>query len=316
MFFGLRKYQMDALQFAYRQRRVAMWLPMGLGKTLTTLATIDADPSMLPALLVGPKRVVEHVWSAELAKWGFQQSIAIVSGSPAKKRKAIAAGADITCISADSLKYAIGGPWRTIILDEATLFKNPKSARWKAAKQLAEADNIITLTGSPTSGAGLADLWGQIDLLFPGGTNPLGTYWQFLQRHFSFDHFNRPHPRRGAEERVAEIIRPWVFQRTLDEIAMPGITTVDVACPMTAAQQTAMSESELSESGAFVEQRQIASGFRYDQHWWARSILNGLLKPKWPPCMRSAWRLAKTRFWCYATSAQRSIDCGMNSTRK
>ena len=155
MFFGLRKYQMDAMQFAYRQRRVAMWLPMGLGKTLTTLATIDADPSMLPALIVGPKRVVEHVWSAELAKWGFRQSIAIASGTPAKKRKAIAAGADITCISADSLKYAIGGPWRTIILDEATLFKNPKSARWKAAKQLAEADNIITLTGSPTSGAGL-----------------------------------------------------------------------------------------------------------------------------------------------------------------
>lgn len=267
MFFGLRKYQLDAMQFAYRQRRVAMWLPMGLGKTLTTLATVDADPSMLPALIVGPKRVVEHVWAAELAKWGFRQSIAIASGTPAKKRKAIAAGADITCISANSLKYAIGGPWRTIVLDEATMFKNPKSARWKAAKQLAEAANIITLTGSPTSGAGLADLWGQIDLLFPGGTNPLGTYWQFLQRHFTFDHFNRPHPRRGAEERVAEIIRPWVFQRTLDEIVMPGIITVDVDCPMTAAQQIAMEESELSEAGAFVEQRQIASGFRYDQHW-------------------------------------------------
>ena len=229
---------------------------------------------MLPALVVGPKRVVRHVWSAEVEKWGFDLSVAIADGTPKRKQKAVESGADITCIPADSLKYAVGGPWRTMIADEVTLFKNQKSARWKLAKKIARAaERYVGMTGSPTAGAGLIDLWAQIDLL--SDDNPLGDWWQFTQRHFYFDHFNRPHARKGAEDAVGDILKPWIFRRTLAEIEMPGLVTNDIVVGMNTIQRKAMQEAELEENGTFARHRTIAAGFAYEQHW------SGTKETKW-----------------------------------
>jgi SNF2 family DNA or RNA helicase len=269
MFFGLRLYQQQAVQFIHETPKGCLWLPMRLGKSLITLAAIhDRKDDFLPALIVGPKRVVRHVWKEEIEKWGFDFSVSIVDGTPAQKRRAAAKELQITCVSADSLKYVEDHYYKTVVFDESTMFKSPKAARRKIAKRIAmSCERVIELTGSPTSGAGLIDVWGQFDLCFGKADCPLGTYWQFGRRFFSFDHFNRPHPKKGSEERVAGVMRDWVFRRDLSEITMPGLHTNDLVVDMTSKQIEALSEAELEENGTFVAHRTISSGFRYEHHW-------------------------------------------------
>lgn len=169
--YPLHAYQLDAVAHLWEHPRACLFLEPGLGKTAITLSSLT--PEHLPALVVAPKRPTEHTWPEEARKWAPWLSVAVAAGTPAQRRRAFQQGADVTLISRDNLADAVGGPWRTVVLDELTSFKSRGTGRWKNARKLVkDVPYRWGLTGTPTPN-GLGDLWPQLYLIDAG--ERLGT---------------------------------------------------------------------------------------------------------------------------------------------
>lgn len=169
--FKLRDYQLEAVDFLHSSEGgKALFLDMGLGKTATCLTALTADH--LPALVIAPKRVAEHVWKTERDLWAPHLSITVVAGDRAKREKALEVDADLTIISRDNqrdaVRKAMTGYFKTVIIDELSGYKNRSTKRWRDACSLVmKSKNVWGLTGTPTPKS-LIDLWAQIYLLDRG----------------------------------------------------------------------------------------------------------------------------------------------------
>jgi SNF2 family DNA or RNA helicase len=176
----LHSYQQRAVDFLRRTPRAGLFLDMGYGKTATTLSALT--PDHLPALVVAPKRVAEHVWPVEQQLWRPDLTLALAAGPARQRAEAIARGADITVIGRDNLAD-VKGRYRTLILDELSGFKTRTTLRWKAGRVLAgRAEYCWGLTGTPAPN-GLMDLWAQVFLL-DGGERLGDTLGGFRSRFF------------------------------------------------------------------------------------------------------------------------------------
>lgn len=227
-----------------------MFLDLGLGKTATTLSALL--PEHLPALVVAPKRVAEHVWPAERATWRPDLSLSLAAGEPAQRRKALNAGADITVISRDNLKAA-APVYRTVILDELSSFKSRASQRWKIARRLtAKADNVWGLTGTPSPN-GYLDLWAQVFLLDRG--RRLGTTLGGYRERYFRSYGQLPsgiqidwRPRPEAESRIRELLQDMcLYMSSDDELDLAPVTynTITVSLPLAARAQYKMLKEDL-----------------------------------------------------------------------
>ena len=167
-------YQTLASQFLQGRDQAGLMLDMGLGKTAVVLDALDE--SRLPCLVVAPKRVAEETWPEEHARWRPDLSYAGAVGEPDARMAAVKSGADVVVIGRENIGKAFGDrkhPFKTVVIDELSGFKNKGSERWKSARRIVKkADRVWGLTGTPAPN-GYLDLWGQIYLL-DGGVR-LGT---------------------------------------------------------------------------------------------------------------------------------------------
>ena len=115
--------------------------------------------------------------------------------------------------------------WRTVILDEAQMIKNPDSRVAAAAYRLS-ADFRVTLTGTPVENR-LDELWSQIHFLNPG---LLGGRKDFRERYAT--------PIADGDEeavqRLRERIRPFVLRRLKRVVApeLPPRTEIVLRCEL------------------------------------------------------------------------------------
>ena len=176
-------YQKKATERILQQKRVGLFLDMGLGKTVITLTAIKElieDFAIWKALVIAPKRVAEDTWSREHEKWDHLSGLRIskVLGTPAQRMKALKAEADIYVIGRDNVKWLVelmgkSWPFDRVVIDELSSFKNPSAQRFKALRKVIPAsDRVVGLTGTPSPN-GLMDLWAEIYLLDRG--ERLGT---------------------------------------------------------------------------------------------------------------------------------------------
>lgn len=176
-------YQKKATERILQQKRVGLFLDMGLGKTVITLTAIKElieDFAIWKVLVIAPKRVAEDTWSREHEKWDHLSGLRIskVLGTPAQRMKALKAEADIYVIGRDNVKWLVelmgnSWPFDMVVIDEISSFKNPSSQRFKALRKVIPAsDRVVGLTGTPSPN-GLMDLWAEIYLLDRG--ERLGT---------------------------------------------------------------------------------------------------------------------------------------------
>lgn len=242
MTYVLHDYQRVGVDHLHRNPRAGLFLDMGLGKTATALTALTADH--LPALVVAPKRVAEETWPVEAAIWRPDLRIAVAAGTPARRRAALAAGADVTVIGRDNLADAVGGPWRTFVLDELSGFKSWATARFKAGKRISEAAEYVWgLTGTPSPN-GLLDLWAQIYIIDNGAR--LGRYITHYRQRYFYAANRLPSGvvtewalRPGAEEAIHRQIDDICLSMGTDgRIALPPTTfnRIDVPLPAAAAR--------------------------------------------------------------------------------
>lgn len=192
--YSYQKYCIDQI---IEKPAVALWLEMGLGKTIITLLAVNELRynrfQTGKILVIAPKKVAEATWQDEAAKWDNTKHLrfASVMGSQNKRVRALCEPADIYVINRDNVKWLVeyyrnDWPFDTVVIDEASSFKSSKAQRFKALKSIRpHIKRIIELTGTPAP-HNLLDLWSQVYLLDQG--ERLGkTIGGFRDRYFSPD---------------------------------------------------------------------------------------------------------------------------------
>jgi len=181
---NLHSYQHRAIEFIKRHPQCALWVDMGLGKTVSTL-TAFADMyrgfECKRMLVVAPLRVARKVWSDEVREWSHLHGLEVarIVGTPQQRVAALRMPADIHTINREQMEWLAAQfvqgkkqirkwPWDVTVFDESQSFKSSDSVRFRAARLLRKLmQRVVNLTGTPTPN-GLHDLWAQFYLLDRG----------------------------------------------------------------------------------------------------------------------------------------------------
>lgn len=250
MKFMPHEYQKYAIEYIKSHPVTALFLDMGLGKTVTTLTAIRDlmydTFEVQRVLVVAPLRVARDTWPDEIKKWDHLKCLAcsVVVGSMPERRRALQQDADIYIVNRENLVWLYENSrldFDMVVLDELSSFKNHQSKRFRAMKALRpRVKRIVGLTGTP-SGNGLMDLWAELRILDMG--KRLGRYIsQYRNLYFQPDKRNgmvvysyKPLP--GAEEAIYhQIADITVSMKATDYLKMPELVSV--------AKEVSLSEKE------------------------------------------------------------------------
>ena len=234
---NLHDYQNNSINFFKKQKRCALFLDMGLGKTVTTLTAVtDLIDSFAvdKVLIIAPLRVANSVWKQECENWQHLQAlqVSICTGSERNRLAALQTSADVYTINRENIKWLVDfygkkWPFDCVIIDESSSFKNASSQRFKALKKVAPLTNyMLLLTGTPSPN-GLLDLWPQLHLIDFG--ERLGrTMTTYKQRFFESDYMGYNFtPRQGSQAKIEKLISDKCLSMTADDyLELP--TRIDI----------------------------------------------------------------------------------------
>jgi SNF2 family DNA or RNA helicase len=186
----LHPYQNKAINFILEKKKCALFLEMGMGKTVISLTVISKlldQFSISKILIIGPLRVVNNVWHEEISKWSHLNhlSYSIVTGNEKERLKALEKKSDIYLINRENIYWLYSIKkinWDLIVIDESSSFKSSSSKRFKSLKKF-NYEYMIELTGTPSPN-GYLDLWSQIFLLDKG--ERLGSTFNVYKELFFF----------------------------------------------------------------------------------------------------------------------------------
>lgn len=208
----LHGYQDRAARFIQDVPYCALWVDMGLGKTISTLtALVDMLRGFTigKTLIVAPLRVAKKTWPDEIALWEHTRDLRHIGlfGTPHARKRQAFSGEDIHIINRELIPWLVdfwkdNWPYDTVIIDESSSFKSPKAQRFKSLKRVRKhIDRLVELTGTPAPN-GYLDLWSQIYLLDQG--ERLGrTMTAYKQKYFEADYTGYNWTlREGAKEKI------------------------------------------------------------------------------------------------------------------
>ena len=212
----MHDYQHRAVNFILDKKKVALFLSMGCGKTVSSLtALVDLLDSMAvnKILIIAPLRVANTVWHTEAENWQHTKGlkINICTGSEKNRRAQLHKSADVYVINRENVEWIVElygkkWPFDCVIIDESSSFKSPSSRRFKALKKTVSlTEYCVLLTGTPSPN-GLLDLWSQFYLLDHGAR--LGrTMTAYKQRFFKSDFMGYKYElRKGASDEIYSLI--------------------------------------------------------------------------------------------------------------
>jgi len=309
----LHDYQKIAVESVLFNGNKALFLEMGLGKTLATLEIIYQLKHKL-VLIIAPKIIADSVWGPEIEKWEYPFDYYRLAGSPAKRCRMLNhAETGIFTMTPELVPWLCLNDYYKIfdmvVIDEITKFKNTKSKRWRAlSKQVKQHPNImrIGLTGTPSPN-GLHELWGQLFILDNGKT--LGKFKGKYLNAFFRD--TSPEPRkfhqwrllRGSEERILRRMRECgIISMKANQVLQQEdiINLPNLIIDMPAAARKIYKELEVDlmatmpdgtlvlpeyETTISIKMRQLSSGFMIDDdgvthiiHWEKAKALKEYLE--------------------------------------
>ena len=222
MIFTPHNYQRYCIQRMLQEPALALFLGMGLGKTVTTLTVLNDLKynrfQMQKCLVIAPKKVAEDTWSREQAKWEHLRLLRVVPvlGSLQKRIRALASPGDVYVINRENVTWLVDyyrndWPFDTVVIDESSSFKSHQAKRFKSLRSIrGHIRRLYELTGTPASN-GYMDLWAQIFLL-DGGKRLGRTITEYRNQYFIPGKRNATtvfsyEPREGVEEQIQERIR-------------------------------------------------------------------------------------------------------------
>lgn len=176
----LHGYQRHAVDFITETPNCALWMDMGLGKTVSTLTAISdliSENAIKRVLIIGPLRVALSTWPNEVKLWKHLKGLEInqLAGVSAKVREARAKCLDfeVHIINREMIPWLVEfwgqkWPYDMVVIDESSAFKSTQAKRWRALRSvLPKIKRMVELTATPASNS-LIDVWPQIYLMDRG----------------------------------------------------------------------------------------------------------------------------------------------------
>lgn len=240
MKYSPHNYQAHTTQFIIDHPESAIFLGMGMGKTISTLTAInDLIRNRFETrrvLVIAPIRVARDTWPAEIHKWDHLAGLTVstIIGTAKQRQDAVNRRADIYTIGRENIAWLVKyhgsrWPYDMVIIDELSSFKNPQAKRFKALKKVRpKIHRIVGLTGTPAPNS-LLDIWAPFRLIDNG--ERLGRYiTHYRDQYFTPGRRNgtvvynwnlRPGADQAIYDNIADIT---VSMRTTDYLQLPEAT--------------------------------------------------------------------------------------------
>ena len=287
-------YQRYATNFILEHPISAVFLDMGLGKSVITLSAIydlclDSF-SVSKVLVIAPLRVARDTWPAEIQKWdhlnGLSYSVAV--GTEVERKAALQQRVFLYIINRENVQWLVeesglSFDYDMVVIDELSSFKSYQAKRFKSLlKVRPTVKRMVGLTGTPSSN-GLMDLWAEFRILDLG--KRLGRFIShYRNNYFQPDNRNgqvvfsyKPLP--GAEDAIYQQIADiTISMKAVDHLAMPACVINEVKVSLSEkerkAYDTMKAEMVLSLGGKEIDAgnaaalsnklSQMANGAVYD----------------------------------------------------
>ena len=238
------EYQSYATEFILSHPISAVFLEMGLGKSVITLSAIFdlcLDSFLVcKVLVIAPLRVARDTWPAEINKWdhlkGLSYSVAV--GTEKERIDALKKQSTLYIINRENVDWLVhksGIPFHfdMVVIDELSSFKSYGAKRFKSLlKVRPSVKRIVGLTGTPSSN-GLMDLWAEFRILDLGQrlgryiSHYRNTYFKPDKRNAQIVFSYKPLP--GAEEEIYKQISDiTISMKSTDYLKMPEYVSNEV----------------------------------------------------------------------------------------
>lgn len=215
-------YQRYCITRIIQDECLALFLDMGLGKTVITLTAVcDLIFNRFlvgRCLVIAPKKVAEDTWTREQGKWDHLGLLKVqpVLGPKGRRIKALNSPGNIFVVNRENVPWLVDyyrndWPFDMVVIDESSSFKSHQAKRFKSLKNVRRhIRRLVELTGTPSPN-GLTDLWAQVYLL-DGGQRLGRTLTEYRNNYFIPAARNATtvfsyEPRPGAEEEIQGLIR-------------------------------------------------------------------------------------------------------------
>lgn len=257
-----REYQPLVTDHILTTPRNAIWVPMGGGKTVSTLTAIDGliiAGEDAPTLILAPLRVARSVWSEEAASWQHLRNISVmpIIGNEKERLTALRCDASVFTINYENIPWLVeyygdAWPFKHVVSDESTKLKSYRGSlqrsstgkefvrggggmRTRALGRVAHSKitRFTELTGTPAPN-GLKDLWGQMWFI-DAGLRLGRTYEGFKERWFkqSYDGFGiepLPHAQEEIQDKLRDVCLT-IDMKDYFDVAEPIVVPVRVQLP-------------------------------------------------------------------------------------
>ena len=285
----LHDYQNKALDFVMMTKRAALFLEMGLGKTVIALTLIDDLMDMgivKSALVIAPKKLLKMTWLSELIKWDhlWLQEMTIIEGNVVNRKVQVGKGEGLFGVSVDSVATyheLYEKKWDVIIIDESVKIKNSESRRYLGVKYLTRyrKSRVIIMSGIPAPNSEM-DLWAQYFILDRGERlgATIGAYRnRFFEHDFHSGGYTAPaHSKYAISRIVSDISLAFSAEEYL---SMPDkiVTDISIELPDDVVIKYKRMEAEFiyelskdvieitSASALLQKTMQVCNGFIYDE---------------------------------------------------
>jgi SNF2 family DNA or RNA helicase len=238
------EYQSYATEFILSHPISAVFLEMGLGKSVITLSAIFdlcLDSFLVcKVLVIAPLRVARDTWPAEINKWdhlkGLSYSMAV--GTEKERIDALKKQSTLYIINRENVDWLVhksGIPFHfdMVVIDELSSFKSYGAKRFKSLLKVRPSiKRIVGLTGTPSSN-GLMDLWAEFRILDLGQrlgryiSHYRNTYFKPDKRNAQIVFSYKPLP--GAEEEIYKQISDiTISMKSTDYLKMPEYVSNEV----------------------------------------------------------------------------------------
>ena len=218
---------------------------MGLGKTVQTIAlierlfTLSLDDSGV-VMVVATASLLGN-WRAEFSRFAPARKVRILHGTSRDAERERVRPGDVVLTSygtlARDLAWHLKQQYRAVVVDEASLMRNPDTDHAKAIAKL-NASRRIALTGTPIEN-GVRDLWAIFRFIQPGW---LGGREEFKDRYET--PLASGETAAGVIERLRLKTSPFLLRRTKEQVApeLPSKLFIDEFCDLSPDQQAVYKE--------------------------------------------------------------------------
>lgn len=234
-------HQRTTAEFLSTRRRAFCFSEMGTGKSASAIWAADflmERGYASRALVICPLSIMDSAWRADLFNVAMHRTVDTAYGSAAKRKKVLESGAEFVVINYDGVKVVEDvirdADFDLFIVDEASHYKNPSTARWKSLNRLVgPTDWLWMMTGTPAA-QGPMDAYGLAKLIDPASVPR--TYGGFRDQVMHQISRFKWEPKPTAVETVHRVLQPAIRFTKEECLDLPDMVYTKREVPMTAQQ--------------------------------------------------------------------------------